>query len=285
MERIKITNGTLTAEIHPHGAELQSLKDNSNTEYMWEGNPEIWGKHSPVLFPIVGTLKNNTYLYNGTTYALPRHGFARDNVFSLKAHTESSAIFSLIQNDETRRVYPFDFEFEMHYTFSGNILNIDYVVKNIGNDVMPFSLGAHPAFALPGKFSDYSLEFEKQEKPISFRLKGGLVSDETFSLPVAERQLPLDYRLFERDALIFKSLESKTIAINKNHNPVLKVSFEKFPHMGIWAIKDAPFICIEPWHGYSDAYSATGNIKDKEGVVFLEPGNEHKTGFSIEILR
>ena len=92
---ITISNGNLQATINPQGAELNSLKNASGREYIWEGNPEFWGKHSPVLFPIVGTLKNNSYIHKGKVYQMTRHGFARDNVFAIKASDENSVTFSL----------------------------------------------------------------------------------------------------------------------------------------------------------------------------------------------
>ncbi len=279
---VTITNGTLTAKINPKGAELVSLKD-SKREYIWEGDPEHWGKHSPVLFPIVGTLKNNTYLYQGKVHALPRHGFARDNVFSVKEHNENSAVFLLVPNNETKRVYPFDFELELHYKLEGNTLSIEYKVTNTGDASMPFSIGAHPAFALPNKFSSYSLKFEKQEQLVSTQLENDLLSDKTIQLPVDNGIMPLDYDLFKNDALILKELQSGAVTLLEGENPLLTVTFEKFPHLGIWTKDKAPFICIEPWQGYSDLHNASGNITEKEGIITLEPGENHNTGLSIEI--
>src|SRR5687768_6508972 len=159
---ITITNHDLTAVINPLGAELTSLKYNKR-EYIWEGNPEYWGKHSPILFPIVGTLKNNTYTYNGNEYNLTRHGFARDHEFTVKHLGSDTVTFLLSANEDTSMVYPFDFELGLTYTIRDSMLHFDYTVTNKGNERMPFSLGAHPAFALPGDFNEYSLIFEKDE--------------------------------------------------------------------------------------------------------------------------
>lgn len=280
---ITITNGVLTATINPQGAELNSLKY-SNNEYIWEGNPKFWGKHSPVLFPIVGTLKNNSYLYNGQVYALTRHGFARDNAFIVKAKTNDSVVFSLTFNSDTKRVYPFDFELELAYTLKNKTLHLDYTVTNQGTDKMPFSLGAHPAFALPGNFTDYSLEFEKNEPLVGTQLENDLLSNKTITLQTQDNVLPLHYDLFKHDALIFKELKSNVITITKNNEGYLKVSFADFPHLGIWTKENAPFLCIEPWQGYSDTENTLGNLVEKEGIILLEAGNQFKAGFSIEIL-
>ena len=280
---ITITNQQLTATINPTGAELNSLKSDTNTEYIWEGNTKYWGKHSPVLFPIVGTLKNNSYLYEGQVYALSRHGFARDNTFSVKHKTEDSVTFSLSSNDDTRRVYPFDFELELVYTLKNNTLQLDYIVTNKGDKPLPFSVGAHPAFALPGNFESYSLQFEKDEPLVSTQLEDDLLSDKVETLPTQNGILPLTYKLFENDALIFKSLQSRAVTIKQGDKNILKVAYSNFPHLGIWTKENAPFLCIEPWQGYSDSPHTKGNLIDKEGIVLLNSGVKHVSGFNIEI--
>ncbi|MFP9098413.1 aldose 1-epimerase family protein [Flavobacterium sp. RHBU_24] len=279
---ISITNGTLTATINAKGAELISLTK-AGTEYMWEGNPEFWGKHSPVLFPIVGTLKNNSYNYNGNTYSLSRHGFARDNDFAVINKDANTATFLLAATDASQEKYPFDFELALVYTLHESELTIEYHVTNKGTAPMPFSIGAHPAFALPGKFEGYSLKFEKHEPLVSTQLTNDLLSDISQELPADHGELPLAYNLFERDALIFKSLESKSITIKKEGKEYLAVRFFDFPHLGIWTKTGAPFLCIEPWQGYSDTETSNGDIVTKEGIINLEAANTYKAAFTITI--
>ncbi|WP_116788366.1 aldose 1-epimerase family protein [Flavobacterium psychrotrophum] len=279
---IQISNGTLTATINPKGAELNSLKKD-NTEYIWEGNPEFWGKHSPVLFPIVGTLKNNSYLYNGTEYTLSRHGFARDNIFTVKEQQQNRVVFSLVANDSTRAVYPFDFELELIYTLDGDTLSLEYIVTNKSDNDMPFSIGAHPAFALPGNFEDYSLQFEKDEQIESVQLEDDLISDKTELLDLEHGNLPLTYKLFENDALIIKSAQSREITIKKGTSDYIKVTYPAFPHLGLWTKVGAPFLCIEPWQGYSDSNNASGNLLEKEGIVILKTQSKFTAGFKAKI--
>ncbi|RDI04438.1 aldose 1-epimerase family protein [Flavobacterium sp. AG291] len=281
---VTITNEFLTATINPLGAELISLKDSSN-EYIWEGNPEFWGKHSPILFPIVGTLKDNTYTYEGNDYNMTRHGFARDNHFVVKERDSRSVVFSFSSNEETLKQYPFTFELELKYTLKEKTLHLDYTVKNLGDKIQLFALGAHPAFALPGNFEDYSLTFEKEEGLISSQLENDLVSEKTVKIESDKNKLVLSHKLFENDALIFKTLISKKITLNKLDTPFLNVNFHDFPHLGIWTKANAPFLCIEPWQGYSDSSTSTGKLEDKEGIVLLATGKEYNAGFSIEILR
>ena len=279
-----IKNAFLTATINSFGAELCSLKNKDNIEYIWEGNPEFWGKHSPILFPIVGTLKNNSYLYNETVYNLSRHGFARDMEFKLVDQKENSVTFSIHSSQETLKVYPFEFELQIIYTVDNSNLNIAYKVTNNGKSKMPFSIGAHPAFALPGNFEDYSIQFDKEESLEYYLLENDLISNQTKKLETQEGQIPLTYELFKNDALIFKTLKSKSLTILEDRIPVLRVNFKDFPSLGIWTKMNAPFLCIEPWFGYSDTNETSGNLFAKEGIQVLEENKTFQSEYSIEIL-
>lgn len=282
MNTIRNKSG-LTATINPKGAELISLRNASGKEFIWEGNPDFWGKHSPVLFPIVGTLKENSYYYNSDQYHLPRHGFARDLTFDVVSQSENQAVFSLQSSPETRKAYPFDFELQLIYTLTANVLEIGYRVFNKNDFEMPFSIGAHPAFDLPGNFTDYAIEMEKSEALKFHLLENDLLSQETGTLVLKDRKLPLDYALFENDALVFKSIESKSLTILKKGGKVATVSFESFPNLGIWTKPGAPFLCIEPWFGYADHTEATGDIFQKEGIQILKPNTHFEAAFYIEI--
>ncbi len=282
---ITLQNKYLTASIYLKGAELFSLKNKtSNREYIWEGNPAYWGKHSPILFPIVGTLKDNKYSYNNQSYSLPRHGFARDMEFKVISSTSEMIIFSLQSNEETKLTYPFEFELQIRYTLEKNNLNIAYKIINKSNKTMPFSIGAHPAFALPKKFSSYALEFEFQEELNSYTLENDLLSDSIIKIPMKEKKLPLTYDLFKKDALIFKDLKSKSITILEEQDPIVKFHFKDFKNFGIWTKIEATFICLEPWLGYSDLVTSNGNLEDKEGIQRIPMYETFDCNFTIEIL-
>ena len=284
MSIITLSNSIISAQIKSLGAELCSLKDNTNRDYIWEGNPAFWGKHSPVLFPIVGTLKNNTFYHINKEYTLSRHGFARDMEFQLVEKTESSATFSLQSNSETLKNYPFKFELQIQYILIGTTLELTYRVINKDNTDMPFSIGAHPAFALPRDFEDYSLAFEEVE-PLEYTLlENDLVSKQTEKIKTNSNTVPLTYELFESDALIFNTLKSNSLTIVEKENPILKVQFENFPNLGIWTKVGASFICIEPWFGYSDITESKGNLFEKEGIIVLKTDTTFQAKFSIEIL-
>ncbi|PAM95019.1 aldose epimerase [Flavobacterium sp. IR1] len=279
-----ISNSILKASIKHAGAELFSLKNNQNKEFIWEGNPAFWGKHSPILFPIVGTLKNNKYTINEKEYELPRHGFARDMEFDLISSTENSAVFSLQSTPETLKKYPFEFELQLIYTLHEATLDIEYKVINKGNTKLPFSIGAHPALALPDSFENYSIQFEKEEQLKYYLLENDLISNQTKILETKNNFVPLTYQLFENDALIFKTLESNSLTIFENSKPYIKVDFEDFPSLGIWTKEQAPFICIEPWLGYSDTAENSGDLFEKEGVLILDANQSFDSKFSIQIL-
>lgn len=282
---ISIKNKHLEVVINTKGAELISLKKAATLrEYIWEGDPKFWGKHSPVLFPIVGTLKNNQYQYKNQTYSLPRHGFARDFEFELVLQTESKVVFSLQSTTETKSIYPFDFELQIHYTLTENELAIAYKILNKTNDTMPFSIGAHPAFALSESFDNYHLEFEFEETLKSYALENDLLSEKTTLIPMYHNQLALNYSLFENDALIFKTLQSKKITILENGAPLLGFHFKDFKNFGIWTKVNAPFICLEPWLGYSDTSTSNGNLEEKEAIQFVEAQKEFNCTFIIEML-
>jgi galactose mutarotase-like enzyme len=280
-----IFNSELSATINHNGAELISLKKiDSSKEYIWEGNPIFWGKHSPILFPIVGTLKNDSYTYKNNPYSLSRHGFARDMIFNLIDSTENMVILSLSSNEVTKERFPFEFELRIIYTLHFSILYVNYQVINKGFEIMPFSIGGHPAFALPKKFEDYSLQFETDENLTCYQLENDLLSEKTKQIDLVKKRLPITYSLFENDALIFKKLKSKQIQIVENGISILNFAFKDFPNFGIWTKINAPFICLEPWVGYSDVLNTTGNILEKEGIQLLESNSSKVFNYSIEIL-
>lgn len=280
-----IFNEKYSATINSKGAELNSLINKSiSREYIWGGNPEFWGKHSPVLFPIVGALKNDSYEYNGKKYAMSRHGFARDFGFSILQKNDSSITFELQHNEETLEKFPFHFSLKIEYKLIDNKLIIIYYINNNSNTEMPFSIGAHPAFDLPNGLTNYTLDFDKEEELITHELNSNLFSGLTRNIELNETQLPLDYSLFEKDALVFKAIQSKKITLLKNNEAILSVSYNDFSSLGIWTVQNAPFICIEPWIGFADNNNSTGNLFEKEGMQILKPNSEFKAQFSIELL-
>ena len=279
---IYISNKLFTAKISSKGAELQSLFGN-NKEYIWNGNPQFWSKHSPVLFPIIGTLKNNQYQYNDKKYTLTRHGFARDLEFKC-VENKSNYLKYLLQSDEaTMANYPFVFDLIIEYHLLENSIQISYTVINNNNFKMPFSIGAHPAFALGNDFENYSLKFSENKTLECYLLKHNLITNDTLKFKLENKQLKLNYQLFEKDALVFKKLKSKKITILNNNQRLLSIEFNDFNDLGIWTIPKSGFICLEPWLGYADTALANGDIFRKEGIQILEANQVFKASFLITI--
>ena len=268
-----LENEILKVEVISKGAELQTILNKINgIEYLWDGNPAFWAKRSPVLFPIIGNLKNNEYRYQGKSYQLPRHGFARDMDFEMEKQNSREIIFLLRSSPETKVNYPFEFEFRVHYQLMGDELSTEYIVSNTGNGTMFFSVGGHPAFRLPlaanTQFSDYYLRFDETENlsrwPIS---KDGLILPQ--QIPVLEdgNRINLKKSLFYQDALVFKYPASSEISLLSGKTPHgLQFQMGEFPFLGIWSFKDADFICLEPWCGIADSINSDQQLERKEGI-------------------
>ena len=267
---ITLSNTKISASINTIGAELSRLEKN-NKNYIWTIDEDFWNRTSPILFPIVGRLKNDTYRFKNKTYPLQRHGFARNFDFKIENKTENSALFSLVSTTETLLQFPFEFELKMEYRLTENGLEITYFVCNKSDEVMPFSIGAHPAFAIDHAFDNYSLVFNQSEKMISYQLKNEQFDGSIREIEAKNGKINLDYSLFEQDALVFKELKSNEITLQHKNEFVLKMSFEGFPYLGIWTKPNAPFLCIEPWCGLADNLNHNGSIEEKEGINFLQP--------------
>ncbi len=283
-----ITNGVLSAEMRHRGAELASLRHKGlQPEYIWQADPAFWGKSSPVLFPIVGQLKGNTYYYNNKAYSMPRHGFAREMDFELEVLGADHATFKLSDSDETRRKYPFAFTLRIAYTLKGDSLLVNYSVTNPSDDVLLFSLGAHPAFNVPlvagTKYDDHYLLFSEREKVMRWNITPEGTIDTAGDLILAdENKLPLFKSLFDKDALVFKDLKSQRISILSNaHNHGLEFSFEGFPYFGIWAAPGADFVCLEPWAGIADPANHDQEFSNKEGIMRLPVDMEWKANWAV----
>ena len=283
---IILQNQTLRATIAPKGAELQSLiNTTTGIEYMWSGDAAYWGKFSPVLFPIVGGLKNDTYYFNDKAYQLPRHGFARDKTFVVEKISETEAIFTITEDEQTLTVYPFAFKLQLRYQLNGNALSCTYQVYNSGNEYLLFSVGAHPAFAVPfikgTNYTDYYLQFNTTETLQRWKLENGLIAAPE-SLPITNNILPLQPSLFYEDAIVLKHIKSNviTLACNKNEHG-LHFKFDDFPFFGIWAAKDAPFVCLEPWCGIADSVTHNQQLKDKEGINVLAANAHWQKSWSV----
>jgi galactose mutarotase-like enzyme len=285
-----IQNEHLSVTINHKGAELQGLYNkNAGLEYMWSGDPAYWAKTSPVLFPIVGSLKDDTCYVDGKDYHMGRHGFAREMDFMVTDHTNSSATFRIVSNEETLKKYPFHFRFDIVYSITDDEVKVTYKISNTGANTMYFSVGGHPAFKVPlipgSDYSDYYLEFSQLEKagrwPIS---KEGLIKTEPVSFLNDEGRMSLSKELFYEDAVIFKTLQSKSVKLLSARSPHgLQFDYTGFPYLGIWAAKNADFVCIEPWCGIADSVNSNQQLKDKEGINALAAGDRFERSWKVKV--
>jgi len=281
-----LENSKLRIQINSHGAEMQSFFDiKNNLECLWQADSNYWGRHAPVLFPIVGRLANDTFIHQNQSYPMTQHGFARDSEFKLINRTDLSAEFSLVNNINTLEQYPFNFELIVGYRIDSNRLITTYTICNPDNNVLPASIGAHPAFNWPllpnVAKSDHHINFEHDEIADIRRLENGLLLDETIKNPINKNKLNLDNALFEHDALIFDQLKSREIKYSASNRVSLTLRFEDFPHLGIWTKPDAPFICLEPWQGHSSPINFNGEFSEKPGILLIPAQSEIKKSFEI----
>lgn len=286
-----ISNSYLQVKVLGKGAELSSiLSKKTGKEYMWDANPDVWGSHAPVLFPIIGALKNGESAIDGVKYTIPKHGFIRNNdALELKHQSDSELRLQLSYSDITLQMYPYKFEFNITFRLEVNRLIISHQVRNLDSQEIFFSLGAHPGFKCPinegEKYSDYYLEFESVENASAKLLNSdGLVSDNTQHIFKNINILPLTRTMFDKDALMFTDLKSRKVSL-KSHtsDQVLTVRYKDFSYLGIWAKPNAPFVCIEPWLGLADHEKSDDNFLKKDGLIALQEGQRFSAEYSIEI--
>jgi galactose mutarotase-like enzyme len=289
---LTIQNSYFKISVTKIGAELCSLfAKSTNTEFMWNANPEIWGSHAPVLFPIIGCLKDGIFQYEGNIYSVPKHGFIRNNAtLESKIFGENCIEFRSKYTEETLKYYPFNYEFIVHYILHENGVKIEYTIINHDKqNPMYFSLGGHPGFKCPffehEKYEDYYIEFEVPETDDTWLVsKEGLIENQTIPYLINTKKLPLHSEIFAKDALIFKNLSSKKVTLkSKNHSVALSVDISEFEYLGLWAKPNAPFLCIEPWLGISDKVTTNLDFTKKEGIQRLEAGETKVISFEINI--
>lgn len=286
---VQIENEFLIATIAEEGAELVSLKSKKNNiEYIWQGDPAFWGRHAPVLFPIVGRLKEDQYVYENQLYAMNQHGFARDSLFEVIEQGSELVSLSLKSGKESKKVYPFDFELIISYALEADNLIVDYQVENKGNDDMYFSIGGHPAFNVPLEpqltFDDYYLSFLPKKSRTQIPLVGPFADFEHKTLGQTNTSLDLRRELFKDDAIIFETKGVNTFTIETDEGPhSISLSYTDMPYVGVWSPypQEAPFVCIEPWCGIADEVNATGNLVDKKGINRLASLEIFKNQYKI----
>ncbi|MEM9837178.1 MAG: aldose 1-epimerase family protein [Bacteroidota bacterium] len=286
-----IQNAGLTAKITPTGIELASLVDQSTgLEYIWQADPDVWGSHAPVLFPIIGGLKNGVYTFAEKSFQLPKHGMVRRNPnLRVVEHSPDQITFELTTSPATLVMYPFDFRLLVTYQLEGRTLIQQHTVENKGDTPLYFSLGGHPAFRVPlrdgEQYEDYQLVFEHPEDALSRTVNAeGLIGPEMRTVPWEGNSIPLRHELFANDALVFTDLSSRFTAIaHSDRGEILRVTYPDFPFLGVWAKTNGDFVCIEPWLGIADLHDTDGDFTQKYGIQSLAGKESFQASFTIEV--
>jgi galactose mutarotase-like enzyme len=280
-------NDGITASVKAAGAELCSLRNAEGQELLWQAGPQ-WPRHAPTLFPIVGRLKNDALRYRGKIYPMTQHGFARDQRFEWADRKATSCTLVLSDNAQTRARYPFGFRLAIIFSIAGSGLDVMLEVTNTGDEMLPASLGAHPAFnwpLLPGLSKEaYELTFFRDEPAPIRRLRDGLLRTAPEPTPIAGNRLALSERLFDDDAVILDRIASTSVRYAADRGPSIEVSWEGFRELGVWSkVGGAPFLCIEPWHGFASPSDFDGEFADKPGVMHIAEGEKRGLKYRIGV--
>lgn len=288
---VKLENEFLCVEIAEMGAEVTRIYDKTeDNEILWEGNPVYWKRHSPVLFPNVGKTYKNRVLINGTQYPTSQHGFARDNEFTCIEAANEKASFMFRSSEETKEVYPFDFELHINYKLNKKELTVEWQVKNCDDETMYFTIGGHPAFrfAKPEETkADYVLKVPGKEKLeyVLIDISCGCANvDEIHTLQLSEETYPLSDELFAKDALVVDNGQIEEAWLcHKDGTPYVGVRSAGFPNYGIWSVEGAPFVCLEPWMGRCDNVGFNAELSEKPNVNKVEAGEKFIKDYTIVV--
>ena len=293
-----IKNDKICAEIDLHGAELTSLKrQDSDEELIWTADKDYWGRHAPMLFPIVGKVWNGQYRVGDRIYNLPQHGFARDLNFTALCQDTDSVVLALESNEDTLKVYPYKFRIEATYRLEDSTLVVEWRIKNPGSEPMYFQIGAHPGFNYrdfdKNDFIHGYFRLAQGEEPVS-RLIIGQLTPEGYRSESAgmieldsDAMLPITPGLFAGDALVLEEHQiDQVILYDKECTTYIALETEDAPVWGLWSPpgKNAPFVCIEPWMGRCDVEGYEGDISGRDYINKLEAGKSATFTYRITVV-
>lgn len=296
---IVLKSDQLNVEFQTLGGALSSIKDKEGVEYLWQGNPTYWSGQAPVLFPICGSVRNDTVLYDKEDGShkegkIPRHGLVRKKEFTLVEQTDNSVTFAIEDDEEMYANYPYHFRLEITYTVTGKTIRTQYKIYNKESEKsMQYFIGGHPGFNCPllddEVYEDYYLEFEKPETctvPKPFPETGMLDLKDRNSWLNNQKEIDLNYDFFSYDAVTLDELGSRTVALrSRKHDKGLKLDFKEFPNLIVWStLNKGPFIALEPWSGLSTSIEEGDRLEDKKDVKIIKPSDFDQIGFDIEIL-
>lgn len=269
MSLITVRSNKLTAVISTLGAELQSIRDENGVERLWQGDPAFWASRAPILFPIAGGLREDRYILEGQSYPMPKHGYVRKLEWKAERVSGYSATFLMTEKHEG---FPFDYEYRVTFTAVGNRLEIEHTVRNTGDRVFVYGMGAHEAYATPEGIEEYELEFDEAETFDDYVLDGNLIKRQPIRMAEGTRVFPLKTEYFAVDALVFRTLKSRGVTLrSKLHGRTVRVEYPEHDVLMLWTKPGAGYICIEPWINAPDFVDSDMLIEHKQGCVRLAP--------------
>lgn len=290
MSVITIQRDGWTAGIKTEGGQLCSLISPAGRQMMWNGDPAVWGKHSPFLFPVIGCVKNNQLSIGGKVYPMPKHGFRADIPMEVTELGDDYVRMTLRDNEETQAIYPFSFALHITHTLTGSGCTIEYTVENTGDTPLPFTIGFHPAFTVPceegAAFGDYRFTFDKPESARVIRQnEKGILTGDAHQELIDDRSFDLNYdEIYPVDTFLFPDVNSRGVTVtNRSTGRGIRVDFPKMPNIAVWTMgwKYAPYLCIEPWQGLPESLSENNTLEEKPGLVTLAPGRSYKTWMTV----
>jgi len=270
---VTIQNGHLTVDIAAQGAEMQRVRDANGVERLWHGDPAFWSGRAPVLFPVAGAFKEDTYILDGKRYTMPKHGFAKEREFALEHQDAASATFVLAREAGQEPGFPFAFALRIRYLLDGNAITVQYITENTGREAFWHGIGAHEAYACPEGIGNYRVVFEKEEALRRILPQHGQITRESTPLDQQGNVLPLADVLFAEEAIIFDGIASRSVTLESPlHNRTVRVDFPDFDALLLWTIPGAPYLCIEPWTNLPDYADTDQDITKKPGMFEIRPG-------------
>ncbi len=294
MDLISLRYGNTTAKIQTRGAQVASFRGTDGRETIWQADPEVWAQHSPVLFPVCGSVRDGQIRIAGEVYPMTKHGFTREAEFTVFQEGEDCVDLVLTASNQTRNMYPFEFAFHVNYRLFENGYTTSFLIENRSERVMPCCVGGHPGFIVPmeagAEFGDYQIVFSRKEEGINSLAPGGYLIDGTEKLRELQdgRVLPLSHALFdERDSLVFAGLNSRSVdLVHRTSGKGLRLDFPKMEVLAVWSMsgKHADYVCLEPWHGLPGRVQDGDNFEEKPYVTMLAPGKVYTTWFTVTLL-
>lgn len=285
LDNICIKNEFLTVKINTYGAEITSIKASDGIERLHHPDMVFWNRQAPILFPICGRPRDKKISVGGTDYRMPNHGFAINSEFNLMECTEDLAVFSLVSNDETKKIYPFDFELIVTYKLLGNSIDVSYEVINDGKDNMYFSIGSHEGYICIEGLKEYEIHFEKEEPQKPYIFETNLTPEDNLSVSDGHSVVKLNDKLFENSVtLVYEKPESEYVyLVHKSQGKKARVEFGDFTNLFIWTQPGSQFVCIEPWCAMADKGDVSHEISEKKDIITLEAGGHYENHHIITL--